>query len=109
MFFQKGICKDDGDDDDDNNFAVNAGLFVSRLYSGWYLLIRSLLRLLDSLEIHMRVDKVYTGRKSPINGMNSAMFIAVDSLLFVIEYNKLVIKESNMSPIMGVLKSGATK
>ena len=57
----------------------------------------------------MSVDNVYTGRKSPINGMNSAMFTAVDSLLFVIEYSKLVINESNMSPIIGVLKIGAAK
>ena len=57
----------------------------------------------------MSVDNVYTGRKSPINGMNSAMFTAVDSLLFVIEYSKLVINESNMSPIIGVLKIGAAE
>jgi hypothetical protein len=37
------------------------------------------------------------------------MFTAVDSLLFVMEYNKLVTKESNMSPIIGVLKIGAAK
>ena len=107
MFFQKGMCNDDGDDDD-NNFALNMGVFVS-LYSALYFLRSCFFCLLDSFEIHMSVDNVYTGRKSPMNGMNSAMFIAVDSLLFVIEYNKLVINESNMSPTIGALKIGAAK
>src|SRR4051794_9960906 len=107
MFFQKGMCNDDGADDD-NNFALNTGVFVS-LCSGLYFLRSSLLRFLDSLEIHMSVDNVYTGRKSPMNGINSAMFTAVESLLFVIEYNKPVINESNMSPTIGALKIGAAK
>jgi hypothetical protein len=49
------------------------------------------------------------GMRSPTNGMNSAMFMAVDNLLFVIEYNKPDMKESNMSPINGVLNNGAAK
>ncbi len=37
-----------------------------------------------SLNIHIRVDKVYTGRRSPMTGMNSIAFNAVKNLLLVI-------------------------
>ena len=48
------------------------------------------------------------GIKSPIIGMNSIVFIAVDTLLLVMEYSKLVIT-SNTSPITGMSNKGAAK
>jgi hypothetical protein len=41
--------------------------------------------------------------------MNSIRLIAVADLLFVMEYSILVTMESNISPINGLLKSGAAK
>jgi hypothetical protein len=45
---------------------------------------------------------MYVGIKSPITGMSSSEFIAVETLLFVIEYNKPVVITSNTSPITGL-------
>lgn len=59
--------------------------------------------------IQIIVDTVYTGRKSPTNGMNSARFIMTETLLLVIEYNKPVTMTSNMSPSIGTPKMGAAK
>ena len=58
---------------------------------------------------HIIVDIVYTGRKSPRNGMNSARFIMTETLLLVIKYNKPVTMTSNMSPSIGNPKIGAAK
>ena len=49
------------------------------------------------------------GIKSPIIGMNSIVFIAVDTLLLVMEYSKLVVITSNTSPITGMSNKGADK
>ena len=46
------------------------------------------------------------GIKSPIIGMNSIVFIAVDTLLLVMEYSKLVVITSNTSPITGMSNKG---
>ena len=62
-----------------------------------------------SLSIHIKVETVYTGRKSPTNGINSARFIISVTLLLVIENNKLDTNTSNMSPIIGTPNTGATK
>ena len=45
---------------------------------------------LHSLIIQTTVDKVYVGIKSPTNGMNSSVFMAVDTLLLVILKRRLV-------------------
>ena len=58
---------------------------------------------------HIKVEIVYTGRKSPRNGMNSARFIISETLLLVIENNKLDTNTSNMSPIIGTPNTGAAK
>jgi hypothetical protein len=62
-----------------------------------------------SRAIQIIVDTVYTGRKSPRNGMNSARFIMTETLLLVIKYNKPVTMTSNMSPSIGTPKIGAAK
>jgi hypothetical protein len=55
------------------------------------------------------VETVYTGKKSPTNGINSARFIMMETLLLVIEYNKPDTITSNMSPIIGTPKIGAAR
>ena len=45
--------------------------------------------------------------KSPTKGMNSIKFIAAEVLLRVNEYNKLFVKKSNTSPIIGISNTGA--
>ena len=61
------------------------------------------------LSTHIKVEIVYTGRKSPRNGINSARFIISETLLLVIENNKLDTNTSNMSPMIGTPNTGATK
>ena len=83
-------------------------------YPGLFYLIRvsasmCFLLLFHSFAIHIRVESVYTGMKSPTIGMNSIMFTAVDILLLVILYNKLTIIASNISPITGTPNKGAAK
>lgn len=58
---------------------------------------------------HIKVETVYTGRKSPRNGINSVRFIMSETLLLVIEYNKPDTITSNMSPIIGTPNIGAAK
>jgi hypothetical protein len=61
----------------------------------------------DSRAGQIIVDTVYTGRKSPMNGINSIMLIVADILLLVIEYRRVITIASNTSPIMGALNIGA--
>lgn len=70
-------------------------------------MILLLFRFFCSLIIHIKVDSVYVGIKSPMNGMNSIVFMAVDILLFVIEYNNPVTNASNTSPRIGASNIGA--
>ena len=65
------------------------------------------LLLFNSFAIHMSVERVYTGMKSPTKGMNSIMFTAVDILLLVILYSKLTMIASRTSPITGIPNKGA--
>ena len=57
----------------------------------------------------MIVETVYTGIKSPRNGINSVRFIMRETLLLVMEYNKPDTIISNTSPIIGTPKIGAAK
>ena len=53
------------------------------------------------------MDKVYVGMRSPTNGMNSSVFMAVDTLLLEILKRKLVSLTSKISPARGTSKIGA--
>jgi hypothetical protein len=57
----------------------------------------------------MIVETVYTGIKSPRNGINSLRFIMRETLLLVMKYNKADTIISNTSPIIGTPKIGAAK
>ena len=62
-----------------------------------------------SLTIQINVETVYTGRKSPRNGINSARFIMRETLLLVIPYSNPDTITSNTSPIIGTPNMGAAR
>ena len=85
--------------------------YESCISMGFYCIFVSVLMLFlllfNSFAIHMSVDRVYTGMKSPTKGMNSIMFTAVDILLLVILYSKLTTIASRISPKTGIPNKGA--
>jgi len=55
----------------------------------------------------MIVDRVYVGIKSPMSGINSSIFMTVETLLLVILKRRLVSSTSNISQAIGISKIGA--
>ncbi len=71
----------------------------------WF--IFSVSAILRSLSIQMIVDRVYVGIKSPMSGINSSIFMTVETLLLVILKRRLVSSTSNISQAIGISKIGA--
>jgi hypothetical protein len=84
------------------DFSYQLRLFISLFIFGH-------ISFLHSHEIHTKMDMLYAGTKSPIIGIKSIVFTALDTLLVVIEYNKLVIIISNTSPIISISNIAAAK
>ena len=88
-------------------FLITKGVYRWIFYCIFISDLMLFLLLFNSFAIHMSVERVYTGMKSPTKGMNSIMFTAVDILLLVILYSKLTMIASRTSPITGIPNKGA--